>query len=109
MAGTNPMPAVAAPSVPGGTNRPSTTTSPRLGVTRPKIARKVLDLPQPLWPTSATTSPGATRTCTSVTTTRRPYATSSPATERRSDGRCARAGPDQIGAMSTDSTSMSGA
>ena len=43
------------------TSRPPTMTTPVVGCTRPLTSRKMVDLPQPDGPTSATNSPSAIR------------------------------------------------
>jgi hypothetical protein len=51
------------------TGWPMTRTSPALGWSRPEISDSVVDLPQPLGPTMAQNSPGATcrlRSCSAV-------------------------------------------
>ena len=53
--------------------RPLTMTSPASGLTRPAQIFRNVDLPEPLAPTTATTSPAWTTRSTSVSTRRRPY------------------------------------
>src|SRR5919204_1515841 len=48
------------PSAMPFTGRPRTSTSPSLGASRPEIRPSVVDLPQPVGPTTAQNSPGST-------------------------------------------------
>ena len=54
----NAMPTRSARAV---TSRPPTTMTPELGRTSPLTSRRMVDLPQPEGPTSATNSPSAMR------------------------------------------------
>src|SRR5436305_9199748 len=58
---------------------PPTVMRPASGRSRPTIWRSSTDFPVPLWPTMASSSPGATRRSTPASTTCSPYAFRTPA------------------------------
>src|SRR6266446_4034665 len=58
---------------------PPTVMRPASGRSRPTICRSSTDFPVPLWPTMASSSPGATRRSTPASTTCSPYAFRTPA------------------------------
>ena len=64
------------------TSSPPSVTVPAVGRSSPETDRRSVDLPAPLAPTTATSSPGSTVTVTSWSTSRRSYAARSPSTRR---------------------------
>src|SRR3989475_6712001 len=71
---------------------PPTVMRPASGRSRPTICRSSTDFPVPLWPTMASSSPGATRRSTPASTTCSPYAFRTPASSTETPCRRSAAG-----------------
>src|SRR5689334_5910267 len=76
--------AARASSVPAGS--PSTSSVPSLSSRRPAVRRRNVDLPEPLWPTSAMSSPAAIVRSSGCSATRSPYAFDAPSARRTASG-----------------------